>query len=789
MVKRVCAPVAGLVSLAVLPAWTSAQVFSQPVCSHPGENRTEIAGVPVVVDEHGEMHGGCMKALMAKRQAAAGGIVHEDAGMDYLDALQDTDCVHNNLDIEIVPSTRNISGSNTMTLLSRVDGLTQFTFRLRSQYVISSVVLNGVTTIPGSAITSTGTYGRIVNLDRAYNTGEQFTVRVNYSGIAQSVGLGSISFTTINNQTFVGSLSEPYFAASWWPCKDGDFGQSGDNSDKATLEIAITAPDNLVSVANGTLQGVDTRTGARKRYRWRATTPMATYLVCFGSHPYRQYDYTYTYPGGTMPFVIYISPGSDTANNRGVWARSLDMLAAFRQPFGEYPFVSEKYGIYQFSFGGGMEHQTMTGMGGGFGESITAHELGHQWWGDDVTCKTWNDIWLNEGFATYSEAIWEERKPGSSGLPALHAAMAARRPSNVSPTVYVYNTGNVNTIFSYNNSYQKGAWVVHMLRKYMGNDANFFGMLAAYRAAYSGSGATTEDFENVVSGYLGRDTSSFFRAWVYGGGAPSYAFGRQAAIIDGTPALRLSLRQTQATTSGDNGVFPMPIDVRLDTQGGGSSTVTLWNDARTEHYVIPLSAAFSEMNLDEFNWILNTGKTQETYVAGPAKIFRTTPAPGATTPIGQAPSQIRVAFSEGVTVTPSSFQLTGPGGAVPFTLSYDPATFVATLATGTLPGGDYSLRVLDTITTIASGQTLDGEVVGTTLPSGEGQAGGTGVIAFRVEAACAADFNGDGQPDFFDYLDFASAFAAEDPSADFNDDGQVDFFDYLDFSQAFAAGC
>jgi aminopeptidase N len=255
------------------------------------------------------------------------------------------------------------------------------------------------------------------------------------SSTVSAGSFGSVAFTTQNGQPLFQTLSEPYYSYTWWPCKDGDVSTNGDNSDKFTAQVAITAPDTLTSVSNGLLQGTDVIPGAKKRFRWATNYPTSTYLIFINTTVYNQWQQIYTYPGGTMPVQFSIYPANDTAGNRSAWENCLNMLAAYRPYYGEYPFVSEKYGIYNFSFGGGMEHQTYTGEGT-FSENVTAHELGPQWWGDNVTCKTWPDIWLNEGFATYTECLWAEHKPGSTGLPAYLAAIQARRPSAVSGTVY-----------------------------------------------------------------------------------------------------------------------------------------------------------------------------------------------------------------------------------------------------------------------------------------------------------------------------------------------------------------
>ncbi|HVU64946.1 MAG TPA: M1 family aminopeptidase [Phycisphaerales bacterium] len=725
-----------------------------------------------------------------------------------------TDVVNNNLSIEILSITpasdsASIAGTNVMTIRSNVNNLASFTFRLRSQFIVTNCTVTD--TIGTYAVTPTtpaaNTYGRTITFARPINMGDEFTVSISYSGNTVDVFFGSIHAGYQNGNGSgdyaVCTLSEPYYAGTWWPCKDGEVQQVGDNSDKATLDMAITAPDTLTSVSNGLLVGVDTLSGGRKRYRWSTSYPMSTYLVFFSTSVYNQYQLAYNYAGGTMPVQFSIYPGSDNSYNRGIWSMVPTMLATYEPMYGLYPFINEKYGVYQFEFNGGQEHQTYTGQGrnGAFSELITAHELGHQWWGDNITCKTWSDIWLNEGFATYTECLWMERKPGSTGFQALHDTIndGSHRPSNTalaSSDSYVYipaaETSNPSRIFSAAYSYYKGAWVLHMLRHVLGDTA-FFNALQAYRAAFQPGSASTSDFTTVVSANAGEDLSWYFNPWLYQPGAPAYTFGWANATINGQPYLRLNISQTQPTSTFP--LFTMPVDVRITPASGSPINTVVRSHSASDDFLIPLPAStvVSSVAIDPDDWILNTGKSAGTYTVGPPKIVSLSPAPGTEFALASPPTTLAIGFSDPVSVTAANIGVSLGATSIPFSFGYNPATITATLTfTSALAAGTYNVVISDAVVATGNGQHLDGELAtnsAASLPSGDGVASGAAMFTFTVDGpACAVDFNHSGTVEVQDIFDFLNGWFAGDPAADFSGGG-ISVQDIFDFLNAWFAGC
>lgn len=632
-----------------------------------------------------------------------------------LEGLDDTDVQSVSLDLEPNFTTHAIAGTATTVVESKVDGLSRFSFRLGNNFAVSSATLDGR---PMTVVFDDASHAHI-DFDQAYNNGQTFTIAIAYSGVVQSQGFGSIAFGTHSGNPFCFTLSEPWYSYSWWPNKD-------DNADKSVDSIAVTVPNTMQVAANGLLQGVDTLSGNRLKYRWSSAYPMSPYLLCFGATNFNHFSDTFSYSGGTMPLEFYIWPENDNTGNRNGWLAVKQMLATYGTWYGTYPFINEKYGIYQFSFSGGQEHQTMTGEVN-FGDNLSAHELSHQWWGDNITCGTWSDIWLNEGFATYSEAVWLEKQPGSSGLPALKAAMQSRTPGSVNGTVYITNPTDINRIFSNDFTYLKGGWVQHMLRHVVG-DTNFWNGLALYRSRYQLKTAITDNYQAAMQDQSGMNLTQFFQEWVYQPGAPKYQYGWTNLAVNGQNYLAMHIKQVQ---SASYPTFAMPIDTRFTA--GSTSTVSVSNSATVQNYLFPTSAPATALAIDPDGWILNTGISNVAYAPGPPKVVSSDPLPGAVYQL----QPIKVVFHTPVHITQNDVLLLGPSPVPPkCALSYDSATNTATIVPSRpLRAGQWELRIYDTVTAVNSGKTLDGELSGTGLsayPSGDGIPGGVFHLVFTV---------------------------------------------------------
>jgi len=501
-----------------------------------------------------------------------------------------TDVLHSKIDIEVIPAAATVAGTVTITAKSLIANLTTFVV-----YLDPVGGAQSVTAVGGAAVSHTHVGDKVtLTLNQPYNVDDQFTVSISSAGSPDDgIYWGSHDPGT-GPVPIVATLSEPYSARGWWPGKDV-------LNDKGTFDIWLTVPAGYVAASNGLLQGIDPLSGGRNRYRWAEINPMIAYLASIAIADYVQYDLVYNHLGDTMPMNFYMLPEYNTPAAQAQCATFVQQCVTMSDLFGQYPFVNEKCGMAHTPTLGGtyMEHQTLPSMPNFNSTLINAHELGHHWWGDDITCETWGDIWLNEGMASFSEALWQEFKPGGS-FAAYKTRMDQRHPSNTDSRVYVLNVNSINSIFSGNTSYNKGAWVAHMLRHVIG-DADFFQGLRDYRAAHSGSSATTAEFTAAMSASVGFDINWFINQWVMNSGSPDYSWSWRTATLDGKDHVYIDINQTQATRG-----FPlmtMPVDIRVTT-AGGDTTYVVWVQNATNAFAISLPSPALDVALDPDAWIL-----------------------------------------------------------------------------------------------------------------------------------------------------------------------------------------
>ncbi len=432
-----------------------------------------------------------------------------------------------------------------------------------------------------------------VTLDRAYGSGEQFYFTVVYHGTpASSEGFLGLDFSSRNGLPLITTLSEPMGARSWWPCND----IPRDKVDSA--DIIVTVDTSLVVSSNGLVESdIDNEDGTHTVH-WKSGYPIAPYLISLGIHPYAVWYDWYPYsPTDSMPLHFYVYPDHDEYSRQFFDSIVVRMIQELSVRYGQYPFIEEKYGCTHFNWGGAMEHQTNTSTTSssfGYSQPVIVHELGHQWWGDMVTCIDWHHIWINEGFAVYSEALYFE---AINGMSYYHTYMNSFEFTG-GGSIYIEDTTSIWNIFGAI-VYDKGGWVLHMLRHVVG-DSLFFESLANYRDQYIWSYASAEDFQGVVEATSGMDLDWFFQEWIYGTYRPNY---RYSYMTEPDPGggwnTYIHIRQTQLT---DPQVFTMPIDMQITT-GEGSETQVVFNDQRQQNFLLHTDAEPVSLAFDPDRWI------------------------------------------------------------------------------------------------------------------------------------------------------------------------------------------
>ena len=424
---------------------------------------------------------------------------------------------------------------------------------------------------------------------------DSFVLKVSYNGTPKKAGLSGFVFGKKNGNSFIYNLSEPNYASTWFPCNDFP-------TDKALLDMKITNDSSNVSLSNGNLIDVKTNR-SRKTYHWKTVYPISTYLIAIYSSDYETFSDEYISLDGTDTLSLQYYVSQEKLEDAKIdFAEHPEYIRFFAETFGEYPFMEEKYGIAEFLWqAGAMEHQTITGVasniitGSNYFDDVLIHELAHHWWGDAVGPKSWKDIWLNEGFSTYSEALYYEFKSGKS---ALQSTMISNYRDNFpgklsSPGSFLFTS----TV------YNKGAWVMHMLRWEAG-DSLFFKILRNYFEEYKYKNASTTDFKEICEQVSGKDLDKFFDQWINGEGEIELEYEWESEKVGVKYENNFFLYQVQE----EYDTYHFPLEILIQMKNGEEKSYLFEIKSRETQIEIKTDEKVKFVILDPDNWLLMSAR-------------------------------------------------------------------------------------------------------------------------------------------------------------------------------------
>ena len=507
------------------------------------------------------------------------------------------DLRYQRLELQLDPAQQYVSGTVTSHFIPN-QNMASIYFDLSNTLTVSEVKYHG-SNLP---FTQLATKEVKIDFPAGIPAATLDSLSIKYSGAPDTGGSAGDAFT-ISTQSGVPALytlSEPYGAQEWFPTKQS----LNDKIEK--VDLMINTPSQYNVASNGKLFSETVLPGNRKLTFWQTNYPIPAYLIALGITNYTKFNDTMGNP--PFPFVNYLYP-STTSNSTIMsnieWTKTV--MNTFEQYFGPYPYRNEKYGHMQFGWGGGMEHATMSSMGS-WGRGIIAHELAHQWFGDKVTCGAWNDIWLNEGFATFGEHLANEKllMTNSQFMSYLSSEMNYIT-SSAGGSVYVSDTnlGNTGAIFSGRLSYSKGGYVVRMIKWILGDDA-FYSALKDYHArpqlAYGY--AKTEDLKNSLLESTGKDFTEFFNDWIYGQGHPTYQIRWNQ-----TADQMLRFKVSQTTSHSSVNFFEMPLPIKVNGTGGQVAYLVLNHTTKNKNFAEQVNFPVVSIQFNYENQILQRNST------------------------------------------------------------------------------------------------------------------------------------------------------------------------------------
>lgn len=504
------------------------------------------------------------------------------------------DITYHKLELTVDPAVYFISGKITTTFTA-LSNMNSITFDMANELTVSLVKKNGV----NLTFSESGNNELIINFPSAIANGTSATVEITYSGVPPVSGFSAFASETHNGVPVMWTLSEPFGAKDWWPCKQ-------DLNDKInSVDVYVTAPSTYTVASNG-LQISQVTLGGNKTTRFQHNYPIPAYLIAFAVTNYSIVTQTAGTAPNDFPIINYIYPETLTPSVQNQLAQTPLIMNLFETLFEVYPFHNEKYGHAQFGWGGGMEHTTVSFMNN-FSRGLIAHELAHQWFGDKITCGTWKDIWLNEGFATYLASLVIENFDGNAAFITDKTNMINNITSQIGGAVYLTDTEalNVGRIFSSRLSYNKGAMVLNMLRLKMG-DTMFFQALKNYLADtdLAFKYAVTSDLKSHLEAVYGSSLTEFFNDWIFNQGYPTYTITAQNW---GAGQAKIIVNQTQSHTSVS--FFEMPIPIRLIGAGGQTFDTILENTTNNQEFIISVPFAITNVFFDPEKDIISKNNT------------------------------------------------------------------------------------------------------------------------------------------------------------------------------------
>ncbi len=478
------------------------------------------------------------------------------------------DVVYQKLELEVDPSEYFISGTVTTQFIPTED-LQNIVFDLSHQLQVHEVK-QGNTALHFTQASNEIT----IQLAQNVNLGTTGEIAITYSGIPPRAN-EAFTQSYHNGSPIIWTLSEPFGALDWFPCK-----QSLDDKIDS-IDIYLKTPKDMIAVANGLEQSQTTHNDGTKTTHFKHNYPIPPYLVAIAVTNYKIYEQMAGSAPNTFPIINYLYPETyDSAVNQ--LAVTLPIMDVFENLFGTYPFHTEKYGHAQFGWNGGMEHTTVSFMGG-FSRRLIAHELAHHWFGDKITCGSWKDIWINEGFAEYMAGLVVEHLDGSQPFVDWKATKINSGTSVSGGNLYLTDAQALDSdrIFSSRITYDKGSMVVHMLRYVLGDEVFYRGMrnfLEDPQLAYGF--AVTSQVKQHLETASNKNLSEFFNDWIYGQGFPSYQLDAEYT------ASKVKLVLSQTTSHAEIPFFEMPVTIQLIAEDNQTETVVLQHTQNHQEFVL-----------------------------------------------------------------------------------------------------------------------------------------------------------------------------------------------------------